>query len=67
MRCAECDCENGGAECNWIVTPTRQMPDEIIAWPADVTPGGETAMTGSWSIRRHCTDEAVRYVRADLK
>lgn len=21
IRCAECDCENGGAECNWITTP----------------------------------------------
>jgi hypothetical protein len=21
MRCAECDCENGGADCNWIATP----------------------------------------------
>jgi len=25
-RCAECDCENGGADCNWINTPTP--PDE---------------------------------------
>ena len=22
MRCAECDCEKGGADCNWIATPT---------------------------------------------
>lgn len=22
MRCAECDCENGGAECTWFKTPT---------------------------------------------
>ena len=21
QRCAECDCDNGGDECNWIATP----------------------------------------------
>lgn len=21
MRCAECNCENGDEDCNWIVTP----------------------------------------------
>ena len=41
----------------------RRMPDEIIAWPSDVTPPGETALTGTWSARRHYTDEAVIYVR----
>ena len=29
------------------------MPNEIVAWPADVTPPGETALTGTWSARRH--------------
>lgn len=24
-RCAECDCEKGGADCNWIATPTPAM------------------------------------------
>jgi hypothetical protein len=24
-RCAECECENGGAECNWIKFPLDMM------------------------------------------
>jgi hypothetical protein len=44
---------------------TRNMPDEIVAWPADVTPAGSFALTGAWSARRHYTDEAVAYVRKD--
>lgn len=43
----------------------RRMPDEIVAWPSDVTQPGETALTGAWSARRHYTDEAVTYVRKD--
>lgn len=39
-----------------------KMPDEIIAWPSDVTPAGGMAQTGQWSARRHYTDAAVRYV-----
>lgn len=42
------------------------MPDEIVAWPADVSPGGHTALTGIWSARRHYSDEAVWYVRKRL-
>lgn len=43
----------------------REMPDVIYAWPSDVTPAGETALAGSWGARRHYTDEAVRYIRAE--
>ena len=55
-----CGCQN-----NAPITHPRKMPDEIIAWPSNVTPSGEIALTGAWSARRHYTDEAVRYVRAD--
>jgi hypothetical protein len=27
-RCAECDCENGGTDCNWIKSDTAQKGDE---------------------------------------
>jgi hypothetical protein len=45
----------------------RHMPEEIVAWPSSVSPRGETALAGLWSARRHYTDEAVRYVREDMK
>lgn len=27
MRCAECECSNGGAECTWIATPDTDTQD----------------------------------------
>ncbi len=24
QRCAECDCKNGGSDCNWIATPKKE-------------------------------------------
>jgi hypothetical protein len=27
-RCAECDCKNGGTDCNWIKSDTAQKGDE---------------------------------------
>ena len=55
-----CGCQN-----NEPVTKPRRMPDEIVAWPAGVYPGGELALTGGWSARRHYTDETTQYLRAD--
>ena len=52
-----CGCQN-----NMPDDQPRFMPDEIIAWPSNVTSGGEFALTGSWGARRHYTDEAVSYV-----
>lgn len=69
--CVQADCSFGGyvdlrtGRIDRDQDDKRQMPDEIIAWPADVTPPGETALTGTWSARRHYTDEAVTYVRKD--
>ena len=45
---------------------TDRMPDEIFAWPSDVTPTDETALAGSWGQTRF-PDEAVRYARADAE
>ena len=53
-----CGCQN-----NAPITEPRRMPDEIIAWPSGVTPSGAVALTGTWSARRHYSDEAVRYMR----
>lgn len=47
------------------LTHGAEMPEEIMAWPADVTPAGEVALTGWWGASRHYTDDAVRYVRKD--
>lgn len=43
---------------------SASMPDVIFAWPSDVTPHGETALSGSWAQTRY-PDEAERYVRQD--
>ena len=32
MRCAECDCEKGGADCNWIATPTPAVKVKALVW-----------------------------------
>lgn len=31
MRCAECDCEKGGADCNWIATSTPLDDPRVLA------------------------------------
>jgi hypothetical protein len=41
------------------------MPDEIVAWPGNVTASGQVAITGEWSANQYFSDEAVRYVRKD--
>jgi hypothetical protein len=65
----ECPCNGADEYCgcqnNMPDDRPREMPDEIIAWPSTVTPGGAVALTGSWGTRRHYTDEAVVYVRKD--
>lgn len=44
QRCAECNCEHGGTDCNWIATPTfepLERPDFLegstykLKWPGD--------------------------------
>ena len=32
MRCAECDCEKGGADCNWIATPAPAVKVKALVW-----------------------------------
>lgn len=40
MRCAECTCENGGADCNWIKTPA---PDDKGICPHCMGSGEDVA------------------------
>ena len=37
------------------------MPETIFAWPSAVTPPDETALAGSWGVKRF-PEEAVGYV-----
>ena len=55
-----CGCQN-----NAPILKPRIMPDEMVAWPSNVTASGQVALTGGWSANQHFNDEAVRYVRAD--
>lgn len=41
------------------------MPDEIVAWPAFVTPSGKTALAGTWGVSRY-HPEAEAYTRDDI-
>ena len=32
IRCAECDCEKGGADCNWIAKPAPAVKVKALVW-----------------------------------
>lgn len=40
MRCAECDCENGGSDCNWIKTPPARATPKVKPLVWELTDNG---------------------------
>jgi hypothetical protein len=70
QKAEKCGCKGSddmcGCQNNAPITEPRRMPDEMMAWPSNVTASGQIAITGGWSANQHFNDEAVRYVRDDL-
>lgn len=79
MRCAECDCEKGGADCNWIATPTPAMcclgltPEQCAHTPSSqceglrpaVDPMDDPRVTALVGLLKEARDDIEAYVDAD--
>ena len=71
QRCAECDCDNGGDECNWIATPkptvVGYMCKTDYEWELGYAAGGTDVYSSVKDLKKNkgCT-QGIVMVRVQL-
>lgn len=68
MRCAECDCEHGGEDCNWIITKPAEtegvtVQEAGMAIDPRVKDALDRLPHGEWEVWTSCSFRRISRVR----